>query len=135
VVAVELDRKLIPVLGKTLDAYPNVRVVQGDILKLNIAETVGAPVFKVAANLPYYITTPIIFALLEQNLPVERLVVMVQKEVAERIVAGPGGRDYGALVRGHAVLYGTQLGIYRAPYGFYARPQGGQRRAGVQAPA
>lgn len=97
VVAVELDRKLIPVLGKTLDAYPNVRVVQGDILKLNIAETVGAPVFKVAANLPYYITTPIIFALLEQNLPVERLVVMVQKEVAQRIVAAPGGREYGAL--------------------------------------
>jgi 16S rRNA (adenine1518-N6/adenine1519-N6)-dimethyltransferase len=97
VVAVELDKKLLPVLHKTLEAYKNIRLVQGDILKVNIAETVGAPKFKVAANLPYYITTPIIFALLEQDLPLERLVVMVQKEVAERIVAKPGSRVYGAL--------------------------------------
>jgi 16S rRNA (adenine1518-N6/adenine1519-N6)-dimethyltransferase len=97
VVAVELDKKLLPVLHKTLSAYKNIRLVQGDILKINIGETVGAPKFKVAANLPYYITTPIIFALLEQDLPLECLVVMVQKEVAERIVAKPGSRVYGAL--------------------------------------
>ena len=84
VVAVELDKRLLPVLAKTLEGYDNVRIENGDILE-------------VAANLPYYITTPIIFNLLEQRLPMERLVAMVQKEVAERMVAKPGGKDYGAL--------------------------------------
>ena len=98
VVSVELDKRLIPVLQETVGAYKNVRVVQGDILKINILETVqGATPFKVCANLPYYITTPIIMNLLEQKLPLERLVVMVQKEVAERMTASPGGRDYGAI--------------------------------------
>lgn len=97
VVAVELDTRLLPVLATTLNGYDNVRVVHGDILKVNIMEEVGAPSFKVCANLPYYITTPIIFALLEKRLPMERLVAMVQKEVAERIAAQPGGKDYGAL--------------------------------------
>ena len=97
VVAVELDTRLLPVLATTLDGYDNVRVVHGDILKVNIMEEVGAPSFKVCANLPYYITTPIIFALLEKRLPMERLVAMVQKEVAERMAAQPGGKDYGAL--------------------------------------
>lgn len=97
VVAVELDKRLLPVLDKTLEGYNNVRIVSGDILEVDIKATVGAPVFKVAANLPYYITTPIIFNLLEQRLPMERLVAMVQKEVAERMVAKPGGKDYGAL--------------------------------------
>ena len=97
VVAVELDTRLLPVLATTLEGYDNVRVVHGDILKVNIMEEVGAPKFKVCANLPYYITTPIIFALLEKRLPMERLVAMVQKEVAERMAAQPGGKDYGAL--------------------------------------
>lgn len=97
VVAVELDTRLLPVLATTLNGYDNVRVVHGNILKVNIMEEVGAPSFKVCANLPYYITTPIIFALLEKRLPVERLVAMVQKEVAERMAAQPGGKEYGAL--------------------------------------
>ena len=97
VVAVELDTRLLPVLATTLEGYDNVRVVHGDIVKVNIMEEVGVPNFKVCANLPYYITTPIIFALLEKRLPMERLVAMVQKEVAERMAAQPGGKDYGAL--------------------------------------
>ena len=97
VVTVELDTRLLPVLATTLNGYDNVRVVHGDILKVNIMEEVGAPSFKVCANLPYYITTPIIFALLEKRLPMERLVAMVQKEVAERMAAQPGGKEYGAL--------------------------------------
>ena len=80
VVAVELDKRLLPVLDVTLEGYDNVRIVNGDILQVNIMETVAAPEFKVCANLPYYITTPIIFALLEKRLPMERLVAMVQKD-------------------------------------------------------
>ncbi len=97
VVAVELDKRLLPVLDTTLEGYDNVRIVSGDILKVDIMQEVGVDNFKCCANLPYYITTPIIFALLEKRLPMERLVAMVQKEVAERMVAQPGGRDYGAL--------------------------------------
>lgn len=97
VVAVELDRRLIDILGKTLDGYDNIRVVHGDILRIDISETVAANNYKVVANLPYYITTPIIMSFLEKRLPVDRLVTMVQKEVAERMVAKPGGKDYGAL--------------------------------------
>lgn len=97
VVAVELDKRLLPVLDVTLEGYDNVRIVNGDILQVDIMEQVQKPDFKCCANLPYYITTPIIFAILEKRLPMERLVVMVQKEVAERMVAKPGSKDYGAL--------------------------------------
>ena len=97
VVAVELDKRLLPVLDTTLEGYDNVRIVNGDILQVDIMQTVGVDEFKVCANLPYYITTLIIFALLEKRLPMERLVAMVQKEVAERMAAKPGGKDYGAL--------------------------------------
>lgn len=100
VVAVELDKKLPAVLAETLKGYDNVTIVPGDILKLNIMETLGLRAgegFKVVANLPYYITTPIIMTLLEQRLPIERLVTMVQKEVAVRMTARPGSKDYGAL--------------------------------------
>lgn len=97
VTAVELDRRLIPVLGKTLDGYNNVEIINNDILQLDINEAMGGETFKVAANLPYYITTPIIFHFLEKKLPVERLVVMVQKEVAQRMVAKPGSKTYGVL--------------------------------------
>ena len=100
VVAVELDKKLPAVLVETLKGYDNVTIVPGDILKLNIPETLGLCAgerFKVVANLPYYITTPILMTLLEQRLPIERLVTMVQKEVAIRMTARPGSKDYGAL--------------------------------------
>lgn len=97
VVAVELDKRLLPVLDVTLEGYDNVRIVNGDILQVEIMEQVQKPDFKCCANLPYYITTPIIFAILEKRLPMERLVVMVQKEVAERMAAKPGSKDYGAL--------------------------------------
>lgn len=106
VLAVELDVRLIGILGKTLAGYENVRVVHGDILKIDISREILAERYKVVANLPYYITTPIIMGLLEQRLPIERLVTMVQKEVAERMVAQPGGKDYGAL--SVAVQYYTQ---------------------------
>ena len=95
--SVEIDRSLLPVLAKTLEGYDNVEIVPGDVLKIDLAEVTEHQPFTVAANLPYYITTPIIFALLEQDLPLKRLVVMVQKEVAERMIASPGGKDYGPL--------------------------------------
>lgn len=97
VTAVELDRRLLDVLGKTLEGYNNVRVVHGDILKIDISREINREKYKVVANLPYYITTPIIMKFLEEKMPVELLVTMVQKEVAERMVAKPGGKDYGAL--------------------------------------
>ena len=95
--SVEIDRSLLPVLARTLEGYPNVEIVPGDVLKIDLAEVTEHRPFTVAANLPYYITTPIIFALLEQDLPLQRLVVMVQKEVAERMIASPGGKEYGPL--------------------------------------
>ncbi|MCH4166783.1 MAG: 16S rRNA (adenine(1518)-N(6)/adenine(1519)-N(6))-dimethyltransferase RsmA [Megasphaera sp.] len=97
VTAVELDDKLLPVLDKTLEHYDNVRVIHGDIMRIDIEETMHHQPFTVCANLPYYITTPIIMKLLEQRLPIEKIVVMVQKEVAERMVSGPGSKIYGAL--------------------------------------
>lgn len=109
VVAVEIDKKLPAVLAETLRGYENVTIVPGDILKLNIVETLGlspGETFKVVANLPYYITTPIIMTLLEQRLPIERLVTMVQKEVAVRMTARPGSKEYGAL--SIAVQYFTE---------------------------
>ena len=104
--AVELDQRLLEVLAKTLEGYENIRIVHGDILKIDIAREMGDGGYKVVANLPYYITTPIIMALLERRLPLERLVTMVQKEVALRMVAKPGSKDYGAL--SVAVQYYTE---------------------------
>ena len=101
VVAVEIDRMLIPILGETLADYPNVTVLHQDILKTDLAavarEYNGGRPLKIAANLPYYITTPIIMDLLEARVPVSTMTVMVQKEVGERMMAGPGTKDYGAL--------------------------------------
>ena len=99
VLAVEIDKNLIPILEETLADYPNVTVVNQDILKMDVkafAEGEGRPV-KVVANLPYYITTPIIMGLFENHVPLESITVMVQKEVACRMQAGPGTKDYGAL--------------------------------------
>lgn len=106
VIAVEIDKNLPAVLAETLKGYDNVTIVPGDILKVNIREIMGEGPFKVAANLPYYITTPILMALLEQHLPITHIVTMVQKEVAERMVAKPGSRIYGAL--SVAVQYYTE---------------------------
>lgn len=109
VTAIELDRRLLDVLDTTLASYDNVRIVHGDVLKLDVPTIMNHKPFKVVANLPYYITTPIIMSLLESKLPIERLVVMVQKEVALRMVAQPGTKDYGAL--SVAVQYYTEPDI------------------------
>lgn len=109
VTAIELDRRLLEVLDTTLASYDNVRIVHGDVLKLDVPTIMNHKPFKVVANLPYYITTPIIMSLLESKLPIERLVVMVQKEVALRMMAKPGTKDYGAL--SVAVQYYTEPDI------------------------
>lgn len=101
VVAVEIDKSLIPVLADTLSEYNNVTVINEDVLKVNIDAIVeeynnGKPI-KVVANLPYYITTPIIMKLFESGAKIESITVMVQKEVADRMVMGPGNKDYGSL--------------------------------------
>ena len=97
VVAVEIDDKLIPILSKTLVEYDNVRVIHGDILKQDTEQIFGGKPFKIVANLPYYITTPIIMSLLESGVPAQSITVMIQKEVAERMQAAPGSKNYGAL--------------------------------------
>lgn len=109
VTAIELDTRLLEVLDTTLAQYSNVTIVHGDVLKLDVPSIMNHEPFKVVANLPYYITTPIIMSLLESRLPIERLVVMVQKEVALRMVAKPGTKDYGAL--SVAVQYYTKPDI------------------------
>ena len=101
VIAVEIDKNLIPILGETLAEYDNVTVINEDILKLDInrlveEENAGKPI-KVVANLPYYITTPIIMGLFESHVPLQSITVMVQKKVADRMQVGPGSKDYGAL--------------------------------------
>lgn len=101
VAAVEIDKKLIPILEETLSEYENVTIINEDILKVDIAalageKNEGRPI-KVVANLPYYITTPIIMGLFESHVPIESITVMVQKEVADRMQTGPGSKDYGAL--------------------------------------
>ena len=112
VTAVEIDTNLIPILEDTLSAYDNVTVINQDILKLDIAklamERNGGKPIKVVANLPYYITTPIIMGLFESGVPIDNITVMVQKEVADRMKEGPGSKDYGALSL--AVQY------YASPY-------------------
>ncbi len=101
VVAVEIDKNLIPILEDTLSAYDNVTVINDDILKVDIAKIVeernGGKPIKVVANLPYYITTPIIMGLFESHVPLKSITIMVQKEVADRMQVGPGTKDYGAL--------------------------------------
>ena len=101
VLAVEIDKTLIPILKETLGAYPNVEVINEDVLKLDlhklIEEKFPGRNVKVIANLPYYVTTPIIMKFLEEKVPVKSLTIMIQKEVADRMQAGPGIKDYGAL--------------------------------------
>ncbi len=112
VVAVEIDKALIPILEDTLEGYENVQIINEDVLKVDIAklaeEQNGGRPIKVVANLPYYITTPIIMGLFENHVPLKSITVMVQKEVADRMQVGPGTKDYGALSL--AVQY------YASPY-------------------
>lgn len=112
VVAVEIDTNLIPILQETLQEYDNITIINDDILKVDIKALAeqyngGRPI-KVVANLPYYITTPIIMGLFEGSVPIDNITVMVQKEVADRMQVGPGSKDYGALslaVQYYAVPY------------------------------
>ncbi len=101
VIAVEIDRALIPILEDTLTGYDNVKIINEDVLKVDIGklagEENGGKSLKVVANLPYYITTPIIMGLFENHVPLQSITVMVQKEVADRMQTGPGSKDYGAL--------------------------------------
>lgn len=111
VYAVEVDRKLIPILEETLKGRDNIHIINQDIMKTDVkALTDGRP-FRIVANLPYYITTPIIMSLLENRVPCRSITVMVQKEVGERMVAQPGNKDYGALTL--AVGYYTKAAIVR----------------------
>lgn len=129
VVAVEIDKALIPILNDTLADYDNVRIINDDVLKVDIArlteeENGGRPI-KVVANLPYYITTPIIMGLFENHVPIKSITVMVQKEVADRMQVGPGTKDYGALSL--AVQYYAQPYIVAnvPPNCFMPRPKVG----------
>ena len=101
VIAVEIDKNLIPILEETLEEYTNVTVINEDILKVDIRSLAerynGGNPIKVVANLPYYMTTPIIMGLFESSVPIDNITVMVQKEVADRMQEGPGSKDYGAL--------------------------------------
>ncbi|MDO4619675.1 MAG: 16S rRNA (adenine(1518)-N(6)/adenine(1519)-N(6))-dimethyltransferase RsmA [Lachnospiraceae bacterium] len=126
VCAVEIDRSLLPILEDTLMGWSNVRVINADVLKLDLRELVmeenaGRPV-KVVANLPYYITTPIIMQLFESGAPIKSMTVMVQKEVADRMQAKPGTKDYGALTL--AVSYYADPSIVRIvhPSSFLPQP-------------
>lgn len=129
VVAVEIDKALIPILGETLAEYNNVTVINQDILKLDINQIVqeknqGKPI-KVVANLPYYITTPIIMNLFEKKVPLKSITIMVQKEVADRIQVGPGTKDYGALSLAVQYYAKPQIVTYVPPNCFIPRPNVG----------
>ena len=129
VTAVEIDRNLIPILKDTLSGYDNVNVINEDILKVDICrlaqEKNGGRPIKVVANLPYYITTPIIMGLFESHVPLDSITIMVQKEVADRMQVGPGTKDYGALSL--AVQYYAQPYIVAnvPPNCFMPRPKVG----------
>ena len=129
VVAIEVDTGLLPVLSETLDGFDNTTVISADVLKVDMGELIsqyaeGRKV-KVVANLPYYITTPILMSMLEADLPVESYTLMVQKEVADRMQAGPGSKDYGALSL--AVQYHTEPEIVMqvSPNCFLPQPKVG----------
>lgn len=129
VLAVEIDANLIPILKETLQDYSNVTILHDDILKVDITELTrqynqGRPV-KVVANLPYYITTPIIMGLFEKNVPIENITVMVQKEVADRMQTGPGSKDYGALSLAVQYYARPYLVANVPPNCFIPRPQVG----------
>lgn len=129
VIAVEIDRQLIPVLKETLSEFDNLTIINEDILKVDLFKLSndhcdGKP-FKVVANLPYYITTPIIFSLLENDAPVSSITVMVQKEVADRMQTGPGSKDYGALSLAVQYYADPEIVVNVPPECFIPRPHVG----------
>lgn len=126
VTAVEIDKNLIPILETTLSAYDNVEILNQDILKTDLASLAqrknkGKPI-KVVANLPYYITTPIVMGLFESRVPIEKITVMVQKEVADRMQARPGSKDYGALSLAVQYYAEPKIAAYVPPNCFMPRP-------------
>ncbi|MDO4491561.1 MAG: 16S rRNA (adenine(1518)-N(6)/adenine(1519)-N(6))-dimethyltransferase RsmA [Lachnospiraceae bacterium] len=129
VVAVEIDRNLIPILEDTLSEWDNVTVIHEDVLKLDLnalaRERNGGKPIKIVANLPYYITTPIIMGLFEKHVPMESITVMIQKEVAVRMEAGPGTKDYGALSLAVQFYSEPYLAANVPPNCFMPRPQVG----------
>ena len=125
VICVEIDSSMIPVLEYTLSNYDNVSVINEDVLKVDINELLkenGIESIKVVANLPYYITTPIIMGLLEKDVPIESITVMIQKEVAERMQVGPGSKDYGALSLAVAFYSDAEVKMTVSPNCFIPRP-------------
>ena len=129
VVAVEIDKALIPILADTLSEYDNVEVINEDILKVDITQiakdhNAGKPI-KVVANLPYYITTPIVMGLLEGDAPIESITVMVQKEVADRMQCGPGTKDYGALSLAVGFYANAKVVLNVSPDCFMPQPKVG----------
>ena len=129
VAAVEIDTNLIPILKETLAEYDNVTIINEDILKVDIKKLAekknGGKPIKVVANLPYYITTPIIMGLFESNVPIDSITVMVQKEVADRMQVGPGTKDYGALSLAVQYYSKPQVVINVPPECFIPRPNVG----------
>ena len=129
VAAVEIDRNLIPILEDTLSEYDNVTIINDDILKVDINkladEKNGGKPIKVVANLPYYITTPIIMGLFESHVPLESITIMVQKEVAERMQTGPGSKDYGALSLAVQFYARPEIVVNVPPECFMPRPNVG----------
>ncbi len=129
VAAVEIDRALIPILEDTLSRYGNVRIINEDVLKLDLGrlaeEESGGRPMKVVANLPYYITTPIIMGLFEKHVPIESITVMVQKEVADRMQAAPGTKDYGALSLAVQYYAEPYIAAFVPPNCFMPRPKVG----------
>ena len=129
VAAVEIDTKLIPILAETLSEYNNVTVINEDILKVDINRLAmeknhGKPI-KVVANLPYYITTPIIMGLFESHVPIDSITIMVQKEVADRMQTGPGSKDYGALSLAVQYYARPEIVLNVPPECFMPRPNVG----------
>lgn len=129
VVAIEIDKELIPILGETLSGYDNAKVINADVMKTDLNRLVedefpGMEV-RVVANLPYYITTPIVMALLEQHVPVKSITIMVQKEVAMRMQAQPGTKDYGALSLAVQYYADTYIAANVPPNCFMPRPKVG----------
>lgn len=129
VVAIEIDKELIPILSDTLSGYFNLKIINADVMKTDMTalirdEFAGMNV-KVVANLPYYITTPIVMSLLEQHLPLSSITIMVQKEVAVRMQAGPGTKDYGALSLAVQYYADTYIAANVPPNCFMPRPKVG----------
>lgn len=129
VIAVEIDKALIPILEDTLSTYDNVTIINDDILKVDVNKLVeeknGGKAIKVVANLPYYITTPIIMGLFESNTPLHSITIMVQKEVADRMQVGPGTKDYGALSLAVQYYAKPEVMIQVPPTCFMPKPKVG----------